>query len=72
MIFKIKKYEKFQIIGRGIILSMNRTENEIEGISIGSTIILDDNSQWEVTGIEQTKDINGNTKNIGVLIKEIK
>ena len=71
MEYKLKKYDKFEITGRGTCVTIHRDDNEIEGIDIGSIIILEDESKWEVTVIEQFRSTFGIGKNIGVLVIQI-
>ena len=71
MEYKIKKYDKFEI-KRGTVFTMHRDDNDIEGIDVGSTLLLEDGTKWEVTELEHFRGTFGVSKNVGVLVKEIK
>lgn len=72
MEFNIKKFDRFEITGRGTVFTMHRDDNDIEGIEIGSELSLEDGTKWVVSEIERFRNMGGIGKNIGVLVKEIK
>ena len=72
-IYNIKIYGKFQITGRGTIITVHRDENDVEGIDTNSFVMTnDDRKLYRVTGIECSKNNFGDGKNIGILVKEYK
>lgn len=67
----LKKYERFEIIGRGSVLTVHRDENDVEGIKNGSIVVTEnDEKEYIVTGIEMFRNTFGIGKNIGLLVKE--
>jgi len=70
--YTIKKYERFQITGRGTVFTIHRDENDVEGIHNGSFVVTEDDGKlYVVTGIEMFRNMLGIGKNIGLLVKEI-
>ena len=72
--FDLKKYERFQITGKGTVLTAHRDENVVDGIAIGDRVhTLDEGKTYEVRGLEYFKNNFGNIgKNIGILVMEVK
>ena len=71
-VFKLKRYERFQITGRGTVFSVHRDENDVEGIEVGSHVITEDDGKvYAVRGIEFFRTMVGIGKNIGILVKEL-
>ena len=69
MNYKLKKYETFQITGRGTVFAVHRDENDVEGIKVGSTVETDDGKIYDVIGIEMFTNTFSIGKNIGLLVK---
>lgn len=70
MVYKLKKYDTFQITGRGTVFSLDRFENECEDISKEDTVIGTDGKEYSIRGIEMFRTTFGIGKNIGILVKE--
>ena len=70
MEYNIKKYEKLYI-ERGPIFILDKDYNDIEGIEVGSILILEDETRWEVVGVEYFTNMAGIGRNVSVLTKQI-
>ena len=70
MVYKLKKYDTFQITGRGIVFSLDRFENECENINKEDTVIGIDDKEYRIRGIEMFRNNIGIGRNIGLLVKE--
>jgi len=70
--FTLKKFETFQITGRGTVFTVHRDENDVEGIARQDVVITPDKKRYVVTGIEMFRNTFGIGKNIGLLVREIK
>ena len=68
--YKLKVYSTFHITGKGKVFTAHRDENEVEGITKGDHVVAR-GIEYEVTGIEQFRNLTGTGKNIGLLVKEI-
>lgn len=72
MVYKLKKYDTFQITGRGTVFALHRGVNGIEGIpEVGDSVIGTDDKEYEITGVETfRKSFNIIGDNVGLIVKE--
>lgn len=71
MEYKLKNYEIFNITGRGLVFTVHRDENDVEGIEVNDLVIGKDNKKYRVRGIEGFRNNFGELgKNLGLLVKE--
>lgn len=71
MRYQLKKYDTFQITGRGTVFSFDRFENECENINKEDTVIGTDDKEYRIRGIEMFRTMRGIGKNVGILVTEI-
>lgn len=72
MVYRLKKYDKFEITGRGTVLAVHRSDNDIEEIPKVGDEVIADGALYKITDVEMFRNnFNIIGDNVGLLVKEI-